>query len=196
MSGPKHDLRAHLSEGLDFVNENKSGLKPNQLKKKLRAKHGLRENPFLVRNYAHACPLGPNCPDCSSGKKICITRAEVYADYIRNGHGDTIPLMKDFLAKLMMEKDAEEVRWRKRGLPPTKEWLKLNEQSGKMMEIVHRAEKGIKIQSDEPSFLEQMQKTILIDTPEGRMLIQRKEPPKGNVPNSLKPNRSAEEEIF
>lgn len=187
----------------NFVKEHGTGLHHWTLQKTMKSKPYNRfkyyqNNPFLIRNFGcEKCALKEHCPIDEKDRKtgICRPRAQMFGAYLREGHGETIPLMKDHLSKLMMERDLEEARWRAKGLPPTNQWLVLNSQLTKLMEKIHQCEKGIKVEHQD-TILDDMRATLMIDTPDKRIIVQQKEQ-KGDKDesDSGESDRRAEAEI-
>jgi len=104
---------------------------------------------MIIQNYGcEKCTLKNYCEYYPHKNKICAVRAKMYAEYLKAMKGDLIPIMKDVFMGMNMERSFEEARWKSKGEPPTKEWLKLNDQITKLGEAIHKCEQGIKVKHE------------------------------------------------
>lgn len=148
-------------EILQMIEPYKTNIHQTTLKRKVKGntKTGIG-NLFLIDHYGcEKCQLSKYCKQKRPGE-ICYPRSQLFVTYFKQRRGEMIPLMKEQLAKLEIEREMEHAKGIVRG-EMTPEWFKINQLCIELTGMIYKVEEGIKMNiSHEHSYLLELTEAV------------------------------------
>ena len=129
----------------EIINPQKTNIHFKSLQKRMRSSVTGDHSKFLINCYGcEKCILKENCEYYPHTNGICRRRSSMYAQYLRAGKGEVVPIMIDQLAKMSMERDIEHEKGMLEG-KLTEEYFRLAHLCIMLQERIHKATEGTKL---------------------------------------------------